>query len=100
MAIKIKCAYELSDPADGSRILVDRFWPRGVTRAELNISRWLPQLAPSDQLRRCFGHNPARWREFRERYLIKLEGSPEAADLVGELRKLGCEVTIALIYGA
>ena len=76
------------------------FWPRGVTRAELNISRWLPQLAPSDQLRRCFGHNPARWREFRERYLIKLEGSPEAADLVGELRKLGCEVTIALIYGA
>lgn len=100
MPIKIKRAYEVPDPADGRRILVDRFWPRGISKADLTLSAWLSQLAPSNQLRRYFGHDSAKWQEFRERYLNELQVSTVAAELICELRKSGHEVNISLIYAA
>lgn len=77
-AIRIKRVYDAADPADGSRILVDRLWPRGVRKGDLRLQHWAKELAPSDELRRWFGHDPARWDEFRRRYADELDIRPEA----------------------
>jgi uncharacterized protein YeaO (DUF488 family) len=70
--IKIKRAYEPPDPKDGMRVLVDRLWPRGLSRDAAKIDAWLKDVAPSDGLRRWFNHDPSRWREFRRRYREEL----------------------------
>ena len=70
--LKIKRAYAKPDPADGRRILVDRLWPRGVSKAEAGLAEWLKELGPSTELRQWFGHEPAKWAEFRQRYLREL----------------------------
>ncbi len=70
--IRIKRAYEPPSPEDGRRILIDRLWPRGVRKEEARIDEWRKELAPSDQLRRWFGHEPAKFPEFRERYRKEL----------------------------
>lgn len=76
--IKIKRAYEPPAPGDGVRVLVDRLWPRGLSRQDAQIDVWLPDIAPSTELRRFYGHKPDRWPEFRRRYKAELRASKPA----------------------
>jgi uncharacterized protein YeaO (DUF488 family) len=92
-----KRAYEPADPADGQRVLVDRLWPRGVSKAAAGLDLWLKAIAPSEDLRHWFGHDPARWGEFQARYAAELEANPEA---VAELRSLMAKGPVTLVYAA
>jgi uncharacterized protein YeaO (DUF488 family) len=92
----LKRAYEAPSPDDGRRILVDRLWPRGVTKEEARIDEWVKAVAPSAELRRWFGHRPDRWPEFRERYKTELAGNPAFA----ELRDLVAAGPATLVYAA
>lgn len=85
MAFKIKRATEPLTRADGARILIDRLWPRGQSKAKLKLTAWVRDVAPSTELRKWFGHDPAKWDEFRKRYRAELDANPEA---VGELQAL------------
>ena len=91
---RIKRVYEPAAGADGKRLLVDRVWPRGITKEKAALSEWLKEVAPSTELRKWFGHDPARFAEFRERYRAELEGSTA----LDQLRKIKGVVT--LVYGA
>jgi uncharacterized protein YeaO (DUF488 family) len=95
--IGLKRAYDAPTKADGCRILIDRLWPRGITKAQAAIDRWLKDIAPSTGLRQWFGHDPARWREFRVRYAAELREHPEQ---LRELRRLAREARLTLIYSA
>lgn len=95
--IKIKRIYDAPAAADGFRVLVDRLWPRGVSKAAARLDLWLKELAPSDGLRKWFGHDEARWEGFRERYLAELRANPEAAGRLGELP---AKKTVTLLYAA
>jgi len=95
--VTIKRAYEPPSPHDGTRVLVDRLWPRGVKKANARISQWMKEIAPSNELRKWFGHDPARWEEFRRRYKAELTTKRE---LVGQLRELAREGPITLVYSA
>ena len=97
MAIRLKRAYEPAAPEDGFRVLVDRLWPRGVSKNEARIDLWLKEVAPSAELRKWFGHDPAKWDEFRTRYFRELDGQPEA---VAQLRKLARAGPVTLVYAA
>jgi uncharacterized protein YeaO (DUF488 family) len=98
--IKIKRAYDPPARGDGLRVLVDRLWPRGVKKEELELDAWAKELAPSTALRKWFGHDPARWNDFRKRYRAELKVN-RPADV---MRKLLIEKprakTITLLYGA
>lgn len=88
MTFKIKRATEPLTEADGARILIDRLWPRGQSKARLQLTAWVRDIAPSDELRRWFGHDPAKWDEFRKRYFAELDANPEAvAELQGLLKQ-------------
>jgi uncharacterized protein YeaO (DUF488 family) len=78
MAIQTKRAYEPATAADGARFLVDRLWPRGLKKTALRLDGWLKEVAPSDQLRRWFGHDAKKWPEFRRRYFAELDAHSEA----------------------
>jgi len=95
--VKIKRIYEDPDPADGRRFLVDRLWPRGLSKDRACLERWLKEIAPSDELRRWFGHDPARWQEFRTRYRRELEAQ---GPLLDELLSLARKESITLLYAA
>jgi len=95
--ISIKRAYETASPGDGQRLLVDRLWPRGVTREKLKIDEWYRSASPSAELRKWFGHDPARWPEFKKRYLAELESRPENWKPL--LERAGKGKT-TLVYGA
>jgi len=95
--IRIKRAYEKPSASDGTRILVDRLWPRGVKKSDAAIARWMKEVAPSTELRKWFGHEPARWEEFRRRYQAELAGKHE---LLGELRELAGKGPLTLVYSA
>ena len=95
--VRLKRAYEPSGPDDGMRILVDRLWPRGVRKADAAIDLWLKELAPSTALRKWFGHDPARWQSFRERYAEELRQCPEA---LAQLRELARKGPVTLVYSA
>ena len=95
----IRIKREPPEPADGRRVLVDRVWPRGLTREALAIERWARDLAPSDDLRRWFGHDPARWDEFRRRYRLELAAPEREADLE-ELAAIARTGTLTLVYSA
>lgn len=97
--IRIKRAYEPPDPADGRRVLVDRVWPRGMSREALAVERWARDLAPSNELRRWFGHDPARWEEFRRRYRTELADPGREAEL-DELAAIARAGTLTLVYSA
>lgn len=75
--IQIKRVYDPVEPQDGRRYLVDRLWPRGIRKEKLALDAWLKEVAPSDDLRNWYGHDPARWDEFRRRYFAELDGKPE-----------------------
>jgi uncharacterized protein YeaO (DUF488 family) len=97
MPIKLKRAYEAAEPDDGYRILVDRIWPRGVSRVAAGIDLWLKEVAPSNELRKWFGHDPAKWSDFRDRYFRELKANPQAVtQLAAQVRK----GKVTLVYGA
>jgi len=95
--IKVKRAYEPAARGDGKRFLVDRLWPRGVTKDALRVQAWLKGAAPSDALRRWFGHDPAKWDEFQRRYFAELDAQPEAWQSLLKVARRG---TITLLFGA
>lgn len=97
MALKIKRIYETPDEADGYRILVDRLWPRGVSKEQAAIDEWLKEIAPSPELRDWFGHKPERFEEFRIRYQTELADN----DTILKIKKLETEnKTVTLLYAA
>lgn len=95
--VQIKRAYEASSPRDGIRVLVDRLRPRGVKKTDAHIAEWMKEVAPSSELRKWFGHDPARWAEFRHRYKAELTGKKELLDNLRELPRRG---RITLVYSA
>ena len=97
--VKVKRAYEEPGPDDGQRFLVDRLWPRGVKKTEAHITAWLKDLAPSDELRRWFDHDPERWPEFHRRYVKELE-APEKAGLLQDLLARARQGTVTLVFAA
>jgi uncharacterized protein YeaO (DUF488 family) len=97
LKIRIKRAYEAPSPEDGSRFLVDRLWPRGVKKDALALSAWLKDAAPSDELRRWFGHDASRWNDFRRRYRVELKLRPDSLRPLLEALGRG---TVTLVYSA
>jgi uncharacterized protein YeaO (DUF488 family) len=95
--IHLKRAYEDPSPADGERILVERLWPRGVSKARAAVDLWLKEVSPSPKLRQWFGHDPARWKQFEQRYWKELQARPEALDLLRRKAKQG---TVTFVYAA
>jgi uncharacterized protein YeaO (DUF488 family) len=95
--VRLKRAYEAPAGEDGRRILVDRLWPRGVSKAAAAIDEWLKDLAPSTELRKWFGHDPGRWDEFRRRYAEEIHGH---AQLLAHLRELARKGPVTLVYSA
>jgi uncharacterized protein YeaO (DUF488 family) len=97
MAIKIKRVYEQPDKDDGVRILVDRLWPRGLTKEKASVDLWLKDIAPSSELRKWFAHDPEKWKRFRGRYETEISHNH---DLIKVLKQKARKGTITLIYGA
>jgi uncharacterized protein YeaO (DUF488 family) len=95
--IKLKRAYDSAGLGDGTRILIDRLWPRGVRKADAAIDLWAKDIAPSTALRKWFGHDPARWREFRHRYSEEIHRN---RDRLRELRSLAQSGRITLVFAA
>ena len=95
--MKIKRVYEKPEKDDGIRILVDRLWPRGLTKEKAGIDLWLKDIAPSTELRKWFGHDPVKWKEFRKRYSNELKKNEEQVSLLKDKMKKG---TVTLVYGA
>lgn len=97
MIIKLKRAYEDADPSDGIRILVERLWPRGVTKTAAAIDHWFKDIAPSPELRKWFAHRPERWSEFQTRYWAELTPNPQ---LVADLRAICLKGTVTFVFAA
>jgi uncharacterized protein YeaO (DUF488 family) len=99
--VKLRRVYDPPAPSQPreKRVLVDRVWPRGIRKDDLGVDRWLPELAPSDGLRRWFGHRPERWDEFRRRYGEELR-QLERARLLDELARLARQEPLTLLFGA
>ena len=95
--IAIKRVYLPPDKGDGQRVLVDRLWPRGVSKRDAAVDVWLKEVAPSAKLRKWFGHDPAKWDEFRKRYRAELADNDEP---VAQLRALIEEGRVTMLYGA
>lgn len=98
MTVQIKRANLPAAKSDGARVLVDRLWPRGQSKEKLHLTAWLRDIAPSTELRQWFGHDPAKWEEFRKRYRAELAANPEA---VAELRAIVAgHATTTLVFMA
>jgi uncharacterized protein YeaO (DUF488 family) len=97
MDVRLKRAYDAPSAADGYRVLIDRLWPRGITREEARLDEWSRELAPSTELRRWFAHDPSRFTEFRRRYTAELAGQKGP---LRELRRRAREGTVTLVYAA
>jgi uncharacterized protein YeaO (DUF488 family) len=97
--VRIKRAYEPVSRSDGTRILVDRLWPRGIKKDAAGVSKWMRELSPSDELRKSFCHDPARWEEFRKRYKAELK-RPDALAMLNELKAMAARSTVTLVYSA
>ncbi len=95
--IKLKRAYEPADAADGTRVLIDRLWPRGLSKDAAAVDLWLKEIAPSTELRKWFGHEPARWDEFQVRYADEVHQHPDAFE---RLRDLTGQGPVTLVYSA
>jgi len=96
-SIHIKRVYEKPLKKDGYRILVDRLWPRGVKKEDAVLDEWIKHLAPTSELRKWFGHNPARWSEFQKRYREELKQNKPAAEFI---REHAAKKVITLVYAA
>ena len=97
MQIKIKRVYEPLSADDGCRILVDRLWPRGLSKDKLKLGLWLKEIAPSNDLRKLCSHREDRWPEFRRRYFEELSGNPAAVE---RICKIARECPVTLLYAA
>ena len=95
--LKTKRVYESAERSDGTRFLVDRLWPRGIKKEELKMKAWLKEVAPSPEIRKWFAHDPAKWKDFQERYRAELKANPEAWRPILEAAKQG---TVTLLYSA
>lgn len=95
--VKIKRIYDLPSKDDGKRILVDRLWPRGLSKEAAEIDEWRMEIAPSHELRKWFGHAPARWQEFRNKYKDELRAKRE---IIEKLRLESTSRTVTLLYAA
>ena len=98
MMIKIKRAYQPPEEEDGFRILVDRLWPRGVSKDKVKLDLWLKEVAPSNELRKWFGHDPEKWSEFQKRYSAELKDKKSFLSKIKDLEKE--KGTVTLIYSA
>ena len=97
--LRVKRVYERKEAGDGTRILVDRLWPRGLRSAEAGIDEWMKEVAPSDELRKWFAHDPEKWAEFKRRYAQEL-AAPEKAALLKRLARLAAGSNVTLVYAA
>jgi len=97
MRIAIKRAYEQPSADDGFRILVDRLWPRGLSKKDAHIDLWLKDIAPSAELRKWFAHDPAKWAEFQRRYCAELK---QKSQLLDTIKAQARKTRVTLIYGA
>jgi len=97
MKLNIKRVYEKPDKQDGKRVLVDRLWPRGLTKEKADIDLWLKGIAPTTELRKWFNHDAAKWEEFQKRYRNELNNNKEQVSLLKEQLKKGI---VTLVYGA
>ena len=95
--LKLKRVYENSERSDGARFLVERLWPRGMKKAQLKLDAWLKDVAPSDSLRRWFGHDPLKWNEFQKKYRAELSDNPDAWKPILEAAKRG---NVTLLYSS
>jgi uncharacterized protein YeaO (DUF488 family) len=95
--MNLKRAYDPPSREDGKRILVERLWPRGLSKEKADLDLWVKEIAPSPDLRKWFGHDPEKWPEFKKRYWKELDNHPEQ---VAQLRKLLSEDSVTLVYGA
>ncbi|MCJ8054458.1 DUF488 domain-containing protein [Shinella curvata] len=96
MPVRIKRVYEAAAADDGTRILVDRLWPRGISKEKASFETWMKSVAPSTELRKWFDHKPERWMEFKTLYREELKGSPDLDDL----RRRAATGTLTLLYGS
>lgn len=99
MSAAVKRAYETAAPGDGYRVLVDRLWPRGVSKEKLKLDEWMKDVAPSPGLRKWYGHEPEKWKEFQRRYRAEL-GEPAAKELVQKLAARARRGKVTLLTGA
>lgn len=97
MVIRLKRAYEAAESGDGFRILVDRLWPRGISKSTARIDLWLKEIAPSTTIRKWFDHDPSKWNTFRRRYFKELDGHTE---IFSELKQHVHDGAVTLTYGA
>lgn len=97
MPIYTKRIYEKASKGDGLRILVDRLWPRGVSKKDAKVNLWLKEIAPSAELRTWFGHDPAKWHDFKSYYFLELEKNPQ---LTAQLLQKAQEGTVTLVFSA
>jgi uncharacterized protein YeaO (DUF488 family) len=97
MDIRVKRAYEAPSPEDGMRILVDRLWPRGLSKEKAHVDLWLKEAAPSTELRKWFNHDPAKWKTFEQRYWQELREQPATLERLAELTKAGA---VTLLFGS
>ena len=95
--IRVKRVYDPPSGDDGERILVDRLWPRGLTKERARIDLWLKEVAPTTELRGWYGHDPARWEEFRRRYRAELSAKQ---DLIRTLKEKASQGTVTLVYSS
>jgi uncharacterized protein YeaO (DUF488 family) len=95
--LKLKRAYDPISPEDGVRFLVERLWPRGITKAKLRVDAWLKDAGPSNQLRKWFSHDPGKWSRFRARYFRELDSAPEAWRPILSASRRG---TVTLVYSS
>jgi uncharacterized protein YeaO (DUF488 family) len=97
MSIHLKRAYDAPATSDGYRVLVDRLWPRGISKEGIKIDLWLKEIAPSDDLRKWFGHDPEKWNEFKKRYFKELDDRP---DVVKQLADKVNQGPVTLVFAA
>lgn len=95
-SVRVRRIYDPVTPADGARVLVDRVWPRGLTKHEAHLDEWCKPVAPSSELRKWYGHDPERFEEFRRRYLEELE-EPDRAEALARLRARAAEGDLTLL---
>ena len=97
--IATKRAYDPSDPSDGYRVLIDRLWPRGLSKTRADLDAWEKDIAPSEGLRRWYGHDPSKWKEFKARYLRELR-APSARVVLDDLVRRARRGRVTLVYAS
>ena len=100
MPYQIKRIYDALSANDGYRVLIDRVWPRGVSKERAHLDAWLKELAPSTELRKWFAHDPSKYAEFQRRYFAELEANSEAKSIIADLNQRSKSENITLLYSA